>query len=106
MLLFRQDPDDVVPVDGKKRRLEENLAIHSQDADIRNGNEFIALVELILDALVPADVNVPAHQVFCRLHCGGDWSFGDNIGKSLALFIIFNRHIASFVLAGVDRSVG
>src|SRR6187549_519824 len=106
MLLFRQDPDDVVPVDSKKRRLEENLAIRSQDADIRNGDEFLALVELILDALVPANVDVSAHQVLCRLHSGIDRSLGDNIGKSLALFVILNRHIASSGSAWVVGSVG
>jgi hypothetical protein len=99
LLLLWQDPDDVHPVDGKKRCLEENLPSLSQDADICNGDEFIIQVELILDALVPADVNIAAQQMGCRLYRRVNGPFGNYVGKSFAFFIIFNRHISSSLLA-------
>jgi hypothetical protein len=86
------------PVYGEEWRLEKNLPIGSQHTYLGNGQEFLIQVELILDALVPTNMDAPAHQVLCRLYGCVNGPLRDNVCKYLALFIVFNGHIASYML--------
>src|ERR1051325_1453152 len=95
LILFGDDPHNVGTFHGQKRRMENNLSIRALDIDISDGQELLIRVQFILDALVSANMDLAMHEV-CR---GLDDSLyrylGNNICKDLALFIIFNRHIAS-----------
>ena len=86
---------------GKEGRLEERLSLCVKHVDICHCDEIFVLVEFILDALIPADVDPSAQQVHGRLNGGLHGYLGNDIRKDLALLVIFNGHIASYGLRGV-----
>src|SRR5512139_3618351 len=88
--LFRQNPDDVGPVDGQEGSLEQDLPVSVEDAYIRDGDELIVQVQFILNSLIPSYVYISAQQLLGCLHGGVDGLLGNNVRKPLAFIIIFN----------------
>ena len=74
----------------KEWRLKERLSVRSQHAYIGHRQKFFIEIQFILDALIPADVKMPADQMRGRLDGGLDGDLRYNIGENLAFFIILN----------------
>src|SRR6266498_4898015 len=95
LVLFRKNPNDMVAIYREKWCLKKDTSIGSQDIHIGHRQELFLRIKFILDALVMSDVNMPTHQMRCRLDSRIDRALGDNICKYFALFVIFNGHVAS-----------
>src|SRR6185503_13607348 len=91
-LLLGQNPNDMRPPYGQERGLEKSLPVRTQHADLGQGNEILAEIELILNALVPTHVKMPAYQVCSRLDRGWNGNLRHNISKDFAFFVIFKSH--------------
>jgi hypothetical protein len=81
-------------------RLEEHFSLGVQHSNIRQCEEFLILIKLILDALIPADVDPPTYGMRGCLKGGVYGYLGNDFRKDLSLVIIFNGHVASHGLWG------
>ena len=79
--------------------MENNLSICAEDVGIGDRQEAFIQIQLILDALVPAYVNIATQQMRCGLYRSQHGCFGNNVCKNFALVVIFDGHIASIFAA-------
>ena len=94
-LLLGKNPDNMLTIYCQERRLKQDMPIRGDDIDVGDRQELFVPVELVFDALIAPNVNVPAQQMRGRLYGCIDGMLGDDIGENLAFFIVFDRHVAS-----------
>ena len=85
---FWKYPDDTGALNGKEWRFMQHAPIRVEDGHFGEREEFFLAVELILQALVAADVEPPAYLMRGGLDQRVYGNFGDHLRIDLSFVII------------------
>jgi len=75
--------------------MEERLPVSAQHSYVGQREEFLVQVKLVLDTLIPVNVDPAFQHVGGRLQGGINGYLGDDFREDLALIIIFYGHGSS-----------